>query len=353
MSNGTSVGLASNGIQEFRPRRILFAGDGWLGSNARSLADGFRIAGHDVICVDTSQVNRPQRWTRSWLHLKASGRRRPSEVGRVHAEIDAIASSWKPDVLVGFKTIHLDQSRLLELGIPLKVHYSADDVSNPVNVTHDYLAAEGEWDAVVTTKSFNVEEMRRRGVHNPLFVWSAYDPAWHHLTARQGERAYEVGFIGNARPDREALIIGLARIYGKNFRLDGPGWKRVRQLRATGAAVSSGKYGEEFSFAVASTTSNLVLLNSDNRDLHTCRSLEVPAAGGLFIGQRTAEHSQLLEEGVECGLFSSEEELLELLDRAVSDKGWARRLAEAGHSRITRSANAYSDRARQILAHVS
>ena len=41
--------------------KILYIGDDWVGSNARSLADGFRQAGHDVVVIDTTPVTLPPR----------------------------------------------------------------------------------------------------------------------------------------------------------------------------------------------------------------------------------------------------------------------------------------------------
>ena len=57
--------------------RILFVGDDWLGSNARSLADGFRQAGHEVYVIDSSRVTLPTRLSLPWGYAKVSGRRAP------------------------------------------------------------------------------------------------------------------------------------------------------------------------------------------------------------------------------------------------------------------------------------
>ena len=109
-------------------------------------------------------------------------------------------------------------------------------------------------------------------------------------------------------------------------------------------------YGEHFSTAVASVTANLVLLNSDNRDTHTCRSLEVPAAGGLFVGERTDEHAALLTEGTECLLFSDEDELHQVLKWCRDHPDRATAIARSGHQRIVGGNHRYVDRAREIIA---
>jgi hypothetical protein len=330
--------------------RILYIGDDWLGSNASSLADGFRLAGHEVIVVDSTAVSLPARLSPPWVYAKLAGTRAPWEIEAVHRRIERRAAEFHPDLVFGFKTVHLDQSRLLATPAQWHVHYSPDDASNPYNTSPAYLEFEREWDLVVTTKRYNVLELLERGARAVKFVLSAYDPAWHHLCARRGSRQYLLGFVGTCRPDRRAGMIDLARRYGDGMFVRGPGWWRVPELRRTRATVAGPVYGEHFSAVVASATANLVLLNSDNRDTQTCRTFEVPAAGGLFVGERTDEHRDLLDEGTECLLFSGDDELHEHLHWCRGNPELARKIAESGHQRIANGGHRYVDRAREIIA---
>lgn len=332
--------------------KILFVGDDWLGSNARSLADGFRQAGHDVVVVDSSPVTLPRRLTPSWTFAKATSRRAPWTTERLHDEIDSIATSFRPDMLFCYKMIHLDQDRLLTVPAALRVHYSADDMSNPYNTTPEYLAHEDRWHAVVTTKRHNVDEMVARGVKQVVFVLSAFDPAWHHPCATRTSRRYLVGFIGARRPDRTALLHDLARTHGGDMYLAGPGWRRDAALVRGATTVAGPSYGESLSIAIAPVRANLVLLNSDNRDTHTCRTFEVPAAGGLFVGERTVEHGSLLDDGSEALLFDSRDELDAILARCATHPDDVDRIARRGHRRILDSGHRYVDRAQEIVANV-
>ncbi|MGX1776120.1 CgeB family protein [Nocardia brasiliensis] len=329
--------------------RILYLGDDWVGSNARSLADGFRQAGHDVVVLDTTRVTLPRRLSPPWIYAKLNHRRAPWDIAALHDEIDRAAAALRPDLVFVFKGIHLDQRRLLDLPAPLHVHYSPDDVANPANISPEYLAHEHEWDHVLTTKRHNVAELRKRGARGVVFVRSAYDPAWHHPTARRGTRQFLVGFIGVCRPDRRADLVSLARTHGARMLVRGPGWRRVPELHTTGAVVGGAVYGQRYSEIVASITANLVLLNSDNRDTHTCRSFEVPAAGGLFVGERTDEHAELLTDTSECFLFSDTGELREILDWCAAHPDKAAAVAAAGYQRIVDGHHRYVDRAREII----
>ncbi|MCZ2858500.1 CgeB family protein [Blastococcus sp. VKM Ac-2987] len=330
--------------------KVLFVGNDWVGSNARSLADGFRAAGHDVVVVDSTRVTLPARLSPPWVYSKITGERAPWDVEVVHRRIERAAAALRPDLLLAFNAAHLDQPRLLGVRAGLHVHYSPDDVSNPVNTSPAYLEHERAWDLVVTTKRHNVPELLGRGVRAATFVLSAYDPAWHRPVARRDPRQYLVGFIGACRPDRRVSTTALARRYGAEMLVRGPGWRRVPQLHRTGATVGGPVYGEHFSAVVAQVTANLVLLNSDNRDTHTCRTFEVPAAGGLFVGERTDEHESLLEDGAECFLFSGADELHDILRRCEQDPDGARTVAALGHRRITGGGHTYADRAREIVS---
>lgn len=329
--------------------KILYIGDDWVGSNARSLADGFRQAGHDVVVIDTTSVTLPTRLSPSWWYSKVAGNRAPWPLADTYRQIDSAARDFKPDMLFAYKSVHLDQQRLLGVPASVRVHYSPDDVGNPYNTTPDYLAHESAWDLIVTTKRHNVAELQARGARRVKFVRSAYDPAWHRPCAKRGAQQYLVGFIGAKRPDRAGLMTRLAKEHGENLLVRGPGWRRMPALHSTGATVGGAVYADHFAAAVASITANLVLLNSDNRDTHTCRTFEIPAAGGLFVGERTDEHSELLTDGTECLLFSDEEELRDLLRRCAERPEEAAQIAEAGYRRVTREAHRYVDRAREIV----
>ena len=332
--------------------RVLVLGDDWYGSNVTSLADGFARAGHEVALVDSTPVSAPARLSVPWLYKRVRGVRAPWQVDRVHTELEQAVTAFRPELLLAFKSIHLDQDRLLGLPVPIKVHYSPDDVANPENITPAYLDQEHRWDCVVTTKVHNVAELRERGARDVLYVHSAYDPAWHHPRAPRGGRRYLAGFIGARRPDRRRLINDLATEFGELFYLAGPGGRRAPELQRSAATVTGGRFGGELSRAIAAVTANLVLLNSDNRDTHTCRTFEVPAAGGLFVGQRTDQHRELLTEGREALLFDDETELRDHLHRCRRDPEGVRRIAAAGHQRIVTGGHSYRHRAEEIVAHV-
>jgi hypothetical protein len=330
--------------------KVLFLGPDWYGSNATSMANGLVMAGCDVRVVDTRSLSRPRPLTPSWIADKVPVLPSGSGGQLVISAAEQMIRQWKPDLLFAFKTVRLGQEDLLSLQVPLKVHYSPDDVSNAENITDDYLRFESHWDLVVTTKRHNVKEISgRSGVHS-FFVWSAFDPAWHHpVAARAPFKHFRIGFIGNARPDRLDLVGRLAEQYGTELLICGERWWRAKPSLINRATLRGPRYGEAFSQAVSDIRANLVLLNSDNRDTHTCRTFEVPAAGGLVVAERTDEHLELLEDGREALFFSGEEELSEIMEKVRAESHRMDGIRAAGHRRIMQGGNTYAHRATEIL----
>ena len=297
--------------------KILFVGDDWVGSNARSLADGFRQAGHDVVVIDSSPITLPRRLSPSWTFAKATTRRAPWTTERLHTDIEQAAATFRPDMLFCYKTIHLDQPRLLSVPAALRVHYSADDMSNPYNTTPGYLEHESRWDAVVTTKRHNVAEMTARGARHVTFVLERLRSGLASSVCDEDTQALPGRFHRGSSPRPRGPVAHPCSKARQRHVSGGPGWRRDTALVKSSAAIAGPSYGQDLSVAIAPVCANLVLLNSDNRDTHTCRTFEVPAAGGLFVGERTDEHNELLTEGTEALLFDSPAELDEILMRCA------------------------------------
>ncbi len=333
--------------------KILVVGHMSLGSNSRSLAEGFDQAGHDVRQIDTSATSSPRIGSASWMSQRWLRGVTKVQNARLRASIQEAQVGYKPDLLVAIKTVMFDQTILLETAAARALHVSFDDVSNPDNTTAGYLEAEKAWDAVVTTKKHNVPELEARGVSRVIEIAGAYDPSYHRVTLPFEKRQFTIGFLGAARNDRRRLPVAMGEHFPGEGVVYGPRWRRYYPRGVRGTVLRPNASYDAFTTAANSFQIGLVLLNSENRDTHTMRSYETPACGQLFLGQRTVEHQAMLEEGKEALFFDSPDELWHHARRAAQDARTMRRIAFAGNKRLLRGKNTYRDRAIEIVERVN
>jgi len=333
-------------------RRILFVGDDWYGSNATSLRDALQHEasreGIRVESLNTYPISNPKQIT--YRIAKRFGRAAYDARARaaVLSQARAARDQFRPDAVIVFKGNYVSAEALNALGA-VSAHFHPDDAMNPENVSPTYLAAEAYYSMHFTTKSFNVAEITARCGRPTRFVHCAYDDRWHRPL--QPQREFFCGFTGTRRPDRESLIAAIARAFGSDMLLAGTGWSRLSSSLGA-AVVEEAQFGLSYSQTVADAPVQLGFLNSANRDLHTCRSFEVPAAGGLLLAEDTPEHRELFEDGKEAVLHSSSEMLFAQLEWLRQDGASRSSIRENGHLRVTRGGNTYRDRARTILQHI-
>lgn len=342
--------LNNMGIQP----RILFVGDDWYGSNTTSLRNAFLRRGCDVLSVDTRAVNDSTLLRRVAGRLfDSSLRNSPTTVTDFNERLLRLASSWRPDILFVNKGLLIEPQTLEAMTSVTKVHYHPDDCQNPDNQSAQYLSTERLYDLLITTKSFNVAELLARGAKRAEFLWCAYDRDWHVPSGRAASTTtpfdFDVAFVGTRRSDRIGLVHDLAARFGDRFSVTGHLWERDRGLDSR-AHVSQPVYGHDMAAIIARSASHLGLVAY--RDLHTCRTFEIPACGGLILAERTTEHEQLFEDGVTALLFSNLDELLDAITRVQRYPDERARLAKAGYEHITRGGNTYEDRVDTMLAMV-
>jgi len=225
------------------------------------------------------------------------------------------------------------------------VSYSPDDMMNPHNQSGQYLESLSLYDWHVTTKSYNVKELKQIGAQQVLFLDNAFDPETHFpvmLTDKEKNHyGCDIGFIGGYEEDRVELMEHLAR-HGFEVVFRCSNWKSKKDA-VKGLKVISGYFGKsEYSKIISATRINLCFLRKINRDFQTTRSIEIPACGAFMLGERTHEHLRLFVEGKEAEFFSDHEELLFKVKYYLEHEDKRRQIAHNGRKRCLMSG--YSNR---------
>jgi spore maturation protein CgeB len=251
----------------------------------------------------------------------------------------------------------LRRERAARPGIRL-VWYSEDDMMNPVHRSRQLEGALGLFDLWVTTKSFNArsDEMPALGVRRPLFVDNSFDPLLHRPMALSPEErrhwGADIAFVGTYEAPRARSLLALAEA-GLSVRVWGNGWSRLAGshpgLRVEGRPVYDGDYAR----VVSASRINLGFLRKGNRDLQTCRTVEIPACGGFLLHERSPEAERLLAEGREAAFFADDGELVTQCRRGLADEPARAAAAAAGRTRMLAGHHDHASRLAFILGHLT
>jgi spore maturation protein CgeB len=196
-----------------------------------------------------------------------------------------------------------------------------------------------DYDVHLVPRKPNVAEYLEWGarrVEQVVPFWG-YDVATHrHVALEEEERRHfgaPVGFIGMAEKERAASIARLVR-EGFDVKVWGNRWPSYLTDAVTRKVVAGpAQFGETYAKIISSFDINLAFLRRQNRDEHTSRSVELPAAGAFMLAERTDEHLQLFEEGREAEFFGSDDELVDKVRYYGERPDERARIAEAGRRR--------------------
>jgi spore maturation protein CgeB len=316
----------------------------WRGSDARALANAFRVLGHRVYEMDTHDFT-------PWRLESTFGRIVQRAMGPLGAlEYRAAILRWAEknefDLTVVFLGFGVSEHLILRLAVngrPIYNFYPDVSMADHGQRIADTLR---HYDCVFTTKSFHgATEKERFHLQDLVHVRHGFDPEVHHpLTMAPFERElYECDacFVGTWSPRKEAILLHVTENAPElNLRVYGRGWERAssRFRKAIGDGLRPPTCGDQIAMIYASSRVNLGLLStprttSDGKDMTTTRSFQVPACGGLLLHEDNPEIRQYFEPEREILLFSDQTDLVTQLRRAVDDPELRARIAAGGHRR--------------------
>jgi spore maturation protein CgeB len=362
--------------------RIVFVGQLGRGQTSRMRADALTRLGHEVHAVDSGGIWSDHGYIRRLAEQRLG---RGGSIDRFNMRVQAALAAARPQLLWAEKQEYLDPAILhhcSRVGVRT-FHYNPDPYfSLSWKRTRCADQCLPLYDVLVVTKRYELDSYRDYCsgvvVYSPL----GYDPIAHVPEVRAMQRAPEsdVSFVGGWEPRREALLMaarGLAcrvRVWGYGWALaQRPRWdprrfirlgrldpeSRVylgpiaRDLRSSvmpGEGLHGEIYGNMYAHAVGSSAVTLGLLRKVCPDQHTTRTFEIPAMSGFMLADRTDDHLEFFDEGIEAEYFSSDDEYIDKVEFYLSRPDARRRIAHAGHDRCRRSDYSYDARIRQVLA---
>lgn len=339
-----SAGTVRSTYPPVKTMRIVYIGAGHGGSLHRARA--LTRLGHMVTLIDPWSWLGRSKWVERWVwHSGALGI--PLRIDR---PVFRAAAAARPELIFVNQGEFLGPAlirRLRTLGVPI-VNYTND---NPFTSRDGprfrlYLKAMPYYDLHAVVRDENVAQARLAGARDVIRVWFSADEVIHQpreglLGARQHYQA-EVSFIGTWMPERGPFMAELIR-HGVPLSIWGSRWQKAPEWSVIAPRWRGPGIGDkDYAAAILSAKICLGLLSKGNRDLHTTRSMEIPAVGGLLCAERTSEHQALYEEGREAIFWRDAEECAAQCQRLLADEPLRREIARRGHERARRN-NHYNE----------
>lgn len=301
-------------------------------------ANAYRRLGHSVTHIDLRQLLPTTVWIdRITWHLGDNW-------------LSPLLKFQLAKKLVGlsFDYCHVDSGEWVDASVVrvLKQHcaqvinYNIDDPTGPRDTKrfNCYRKSLAEYDLVVVVRQENVQEVKNLGAKSVFRVFRSADETSHspRLLTTQDHQKWdcEVLFLGTWMPERGPFLLSLVKS-GVPLTIRGARWEKAPEWKDLHPFWKGGHIeGDDYAKAIQCAKVNIGLLSKGNRDLHTTRSLEIPALGGLLCAERTAEHLGMYKENSEALFWSSAAECAEKCISAINNPTQSSKIAKNGSNRI-------------------
>lgn len=263
----------------------------------------------------------------------------------LNRKIINLVKSKSYDIIWIDKGLTVNKSTLVEIKKNLPdckiVSYSADNMSLRHNQSANFLECFKLYDFHITTKSLIIDKLYKMGAKNVIFTFQSFEKKYHYprILTKSDLKKYsaDVGFIGVWEKERFESLLFLAK-KGIKVKVFGLGkWKKYINTNNNLNIISSGLFSEEYCKALQAFKISICFLRKLNNDLHTSRSMEIPACGGFMIAERNDEHKKLFEENREAIYFSDNNELFEKCNYFLHNEVERDKIRKNGYNRCINS----------------
>ncbi|MGV3558407.1 CgeB family protein [Larkinella arboricola] len=343
--------------------KIIYIGESNQGSNAYLRAMSLLRLGHEVVIHDPKAIvhkefNSP---FLSAIHFRSGYRllqpKMQKWVSKIVEEEKYADIVWvNSGELLGKQCL----KKLQSLQCPIVLYNNDDPTGGRDGRRFDMLLkALPYYTLCAVLREINKEEYKALGAKKVIRVLMSYDEVIHKPFSRiediDPKYRSEVAFIGTwmRHEKRDEFLLELIRqgvpvsIWGGRWSKS-PHWKQLEPYYRGGALG-----GRNYVAALQGAKICLGLLSKGNRDLHTRRSVEVPYAGGLLCAERTSEHQEMYQEGVEAVFWSDATECAAICKKLLADDNLREKIRLAGMQKVRALEVGNEDICRKILEAVA
>ena len=342
--------------------RVLFVGDSWKGSTARTFREA--LAGHPSVMVEEIDSDHYLPLCRSLAMRAANRLLRQLQSRELTRAIDVKLKNWRPDVLVIFKGCGITQRWLAQTKAPDLLVVNLFPDCSPHAHGRTLRAAMGEYDLVISTKCFHPAGWQSiYGYANRcVYVPKGYDPAVHYWPEAPTGHDLDVVMSATWRPQYHTLMESFAdetRDLSLRVAIAGDGWLSNRRRLPLSwrllPAVTGRAYGEFLRsgrIAIAPVHRDLVVDGvRQPGDEDTTRTYELAAAHCFYVHRRTEYVRTMFDEFSEVPLWDDATELAMLVRRFLPLDRERHAMAAAAHARAVPRYSS-SNRVIELIRHL-
>jgi len=335
---------------------ILYLGSLSSGATSYHRLTALRRLGHNVIGLDPLSLIRKRGRILNWIDwntgyillqpglLSAIGK----TLNRIHSSLDLI---WVSEGQ------YLGPSVLRLLKSTFKCRLFLHCVDDPTG-TRDMMRfwtlrrSMSLYDLGVCSTEVCELEWLVYGFSQVVRLWLSYDEVIHGSMILCEHPRPEVSFIGTNIPgEKRDLFLLFLAASGIALSLYGNRWQRSRTWNTLSSFLCGlGLKDRAYASQLAHSALSLGLLSHGNRDLHTRRSVEIPACAGVLLGERTSEHQLLYEDGVEALLWDTADECSKVAKHYLGNPQALRTIRDRGSTHARSAGLGNEDICRQVLA---
>lgn len=262
------------------------------------------------------------------------------------------AGSLRPDLVlvIGTEGVRAGTLGQLRAQLPETAIYCLFP-DTPHNLVPDRIQALPMFHRVITISPAWVESFRLLGARQVDHLPLAADTDLHRPFENTEPRSTrELAFIGNWRPEREALLEELVefdlRIWGSEY------WKRNTLPRSKLRARWQGRQlvGADFSRACAENRILLNIIDGVGWPGPNMRAFEQPACRAFSLSTRTPALAEIFTEGENIECFDSVDEARDKINFYLKNDSARQAIADRAYQSVVHGGHTYVDRAGRILA---
>lgn len=342
--------------------RLLYVGESWQGSNARSVREALSgLPG--VVIQEVDEDHFLPRHNGVPLRL-ANRLLRPLQRQDLASVFRKTFTVFQPDAVVVYKGAGIGAGLVEEVRAARVPAINIFPDYSPHAYGASLEAAIGRYDLVISTKPFHPPLWRSvyEYENDCVCVPHGYDPMVHLWDQPAPGDQYDVAMCANWRPEYHQLVMDFARELAPDrvsVAIGGRGWSERRrdfpaQWRFVGDQ-SGWSYGGFLRSAkiVIAPVNREVLVNGVRQpgDEDTARTYELGAAHCFFLHQRTDYVQTIYDELSEVPMWRDASELVAHVRRWLPDQDARLAMAARAHARSVPE-YAVSSRAKRALEYI-